>query len=591
MTNPDGGVTILTNIESKELISVADSPEVLAALNRRSRTLVEGVDRSAARAMLKAIGLSDEDLKKPLIGIANTWTEIGPCNFHLRRLSAKMKEGIRRAGGTPLEFNTVSISDGITMGTEGMKASLISREIIADSIELVARGNFFDGIIALAACDKTMPGTIMSLIRLDVPSLMLYGGSIAPGNYRGKDITVQEVFEAMGAYAAGRITLDELHEIEGVACPGPGACGGQFTANTMGMVGEILGISPMGMADIPAMATEKDDVSLLAGQLMIQLIEQDLRPSKIVTRQALENAIAAVAASGGSTNGVLHTLAFAREAGIEFTIDDIEAISKRTPLICDLKPTGKYVATDMYRAGGVRLLAQRLVEGGYVDGSALTVTGKTLAQEAATAVETPGQDVIRTWDNAIYENGGLHILKGNLAPNGSVIKLKGTEPRTFRGVARVFNTEEEAFQAVQNRQINAGDVVVIRYEGPVGGPGMREMLQVTAAIVGQGLGADVVLITDGRFSGATRGLCIGHIAPEAAVGGPIGLLHEGDIITVDIDARTINMEVSAEELTARRAAWVAPKPHYISGVMAKYARLTAQADDGAVTNSASGLVR
>ena len=570
---------------------MADSPEVLAALNRRSRTLLEGVDRSAARAMLKAIGLSDDDLSKPLIGIANTWTEIGPCNFHLRRLSAKMKEGIRRAGGTPLEFNTVSISDGITMGTEGMKASLISREIIADSIELVARGNFFDGIIALSACDKTIPGTIMALIRLDIPSLMIYGGSIAPGNFRGKDITVQEVFEAMGAYAAGRISLEELQEVENVACPGPGACGGQFTANTMATVAEIMGICPMGMADIPAMDSAKDDISIRAGEILLDMIKQDLRPSQIVTRKSLENAVAAIAASGGSTNGVLHTLAFAREAGIEFTIDDIEAISKRTPLICDLKPTGKYVATDMFRAGGIRLLAQRLVDGGHAYADTLTVTGKTLGEEAATAVETPGQEVIRTWDNAISENGGLHILKGNLALNGSVIKLKGTEPRTFRGVARVFDTEESAFHAVQNRQINAGEVVVIRYEGPIGGPGMREMLQVTAAIVGQGLGADVMLITDGRFSGATRGLCIGHIAPEAAVGGAIGLLHEGDIIYVDIDARTINVEVSDEVLAERRAAWTPPKPHYTSGVMAKFARLVSQADDGAVTNSAAGLVR
>lgn len=570
---------------------MADSPDGLAALNHRSRILVGGVDRSAARAMLKAIGLTDDDLSKPIIGIANTWTEIGPCNFHLRRLSAKMKEGIRRAGGTPLEFNTVSISDGITMGTEGMKASLISREVIADSIELVARGNFFDGMIALSACDKTIPGTIMALIRMDIPSLMLYGGSIAPGNFRGRDITVQEVFEAMGAYAAGKITLDELQEIEGVACPGPGACGGQFTANTMAMVSELMGICPMGMADVPAMDAAKDDVSLRAGELILDMIRQDLRPSKIITRKALENAVAGVAASGGSTNGVLHMLAFAREAGIDFTIDDIEAINKHTPLICDLKPTGRYVATDMYRVGGIRLLAQRLIEGGHADGSTLTVTGKTLGQEAASAVELPGQDVIRSWDNAISENGGLHILKGNLAPNGGVIKLKGTEPRTFRGVARVFDTEEDAYRAVQHRQINAGDVVVIRYEGPVGGPGMREMLQVTAAIVGQGLGADVMLITDGRFSGATRGLCIGHIAPEAAVGGTIGLLCEGDIIHVDIDARTINVEVSDAELSARRATWTPPKPHYASGVMAKYARLVAQADDGAVTNSANGLVR
>lgn len=577
---------------------MSDSPEVRdatqafkAALNARSRTLLEGTDRAGARAMLKAIGLTDDDLNKPIIGIANTWTEIGPCNFHLRRLSAKMKEGIRRAGGTPLEFNTVSISDGITMGTEGMKTSLISREMIADSIELVARGNFFDGLIALAACDKTMPGTIMALIRMDIPGLMLYGGSIAPGVYQGREVTIQDVYEAIGAYTAGKISSDELKAIEDVACPGPGACGGQFTANTMAMVAELLGICPMGMADIPAMDDNKDRVAFDAGALMLRIIEQDLRPSKIITRTAIENAIAAVAASGGSTNAVLHTLAFAREAGIEFSVDDIDAISRRTPLLCDLKPTGRFVATDMYRAGGIRLLTQRLLEGGYIDGSALTVTGRTLAEEAASARETPGQEVIRPLANPINTNGGLHILKGNLAPNGGVVKLKGTEPRTFRGPARVFESEIDAFEAVKRQDIREGDVVVIRHEGPVGGPGMQEMLQVTAALVGQGLGGSVMLITDGRFSGATRGLMIGHVAPEAAVGGPIGLLREGDIIVCDVDARSLNVELSEEELAQRRAAWQPPAPRYRGGVMAKYARLVAQADDGAVTNSAVGLVR
>jgi dihydroxy-acid dehydratase len=574
---------------------MTDSPEirteVFHALNERSRTLVGGVDRSAARSMFKAIGLTDEDLAKPIIGVANTWTEIGPCNFHLRRLAAKVKEGIKRAGGTPLEFNTVTISDGITMGTEGMKTSLISREVIADSIELVARGNFFDGLIALNSCDKTIPGTIMALIRLDIPSLALYGGSILPGQYKGKDITIQEVFEAMGAYAAGKITLDELHEVEGAACPGPGACGGQFTANTMAMVGEVMGICPMGMSDVPAEDAGKDDVALRLGEIMLKMIEQDLRPSKIITRTALENAVAAVAGSGGSTNGVLHTLAFAREAGIPLTIDDIEAISKHTPLICDMKPTGRYTAVDLYKAGGIALFTQRMIEGGYIDGSALTVTGRTLAQESANAKETAGQQVVTTLENPISANGGLHILKGNLAPSGGVVKLKGTEPRQFRGPARVYNTEQDAYHAVQNREINAGDVVVIRYEGPQGGPGMREMLQVTAAIVGQGLGQDVMLITDGRFSGATRGLMIGHIAPEAMVGGTIGLLEEGDIINVDIDARTLNVELSEAELAERRSRWQPPQPHYHNGVLAKYARLTAQADDGAVTNSAAGLVR
>ncbi|MEZ4668306.1 MAG: dihydroxy-acid dehydratase [Anaerolineae bacterium] len=566
---------------------MSDSPEIrdqVANLNARSRTLVEGNDRAAARAMLKAIGLTDADLAKPIIGIANTWTEVGPCNFHLRRLAHKMKEGIRAAGGTPLEFNTVSISDGITMGTEGMKASLISREMIADSIELVARANYFDGVIALAACDKTMPGTIMALIRLNVPSIMLYGGSIMPGNLRGKDLTVQDVFEAAGAYAAGKISKEEFKEVEDAACPGPGACGGQYTANTMGMLAEIMGICPMGYADIPAMDSEKDNVSYKAGELILKMIEMDIRPSQIVTRKSLENAIASVAASGGSTNGVLHTLAFAREAGIPFTLADIENISKHTPLIADLKPTGKYTAVDVHRAGGIRLVAQRLVDGGYVDGSCLTVTGKTLAEEAASAKETPGQRVIRNWDDAISQEGGLHILTGNLAPRGSVIKLKGDEPRTHRGPARIFNREEDAMQAVQAQKIVAGDVVIIRYEGPVGGPGMREMLGVTAAITGQGLGRDVLLITDGRFSGATRGMCIGHVAPEAMLGGPMGLLQEGDIIAVDIDARTLNVELSDAELEKRAAAWTPPKPHYASGVMAKYARTAYQADDGAVTN-------
>ncbi len=572
---------------------MADSPEIRdrVAANTRSRTLLGGVDRAGARSMLKAIGLTDEDLAKPLIGIANTWTEIGPCNFHLRRLSAKLKEGIRRAGGTPLEFNTVTISDGITMGTEGMKASLISREVIADSIELVSRGNYFDGVIALAACDKTMPGTIMSLIRLDVPSLMLYGGSIMPGNTRGQATTIVSVYEAIGAYAAGKITLEQLNEIENTACPGPGACGGQYTANTMAMVAEILGICPMGMADIPAMDDDKDRVSLDAGELILKIIENDLRPSKLITKAALDNAVACIAASGGSTNGVLHMLAFAREAGIPYTIDDIEAISSTTPLICDLTPTGKYNAVDMYRAGGVRLLTQKLIGGGYVDGSTLTVTGLTLGEEAATAKETPGQQVIRTFENAINSHGGLHILKGNLATNGSVVKLKGTEPQTFTGPARIFNREEDAYEAVQNHGIKSGDVVVIRYEGPIGGPGMREMLQVTAAIVGQGLGADVMLITDGRFSGGTRGLMIGHVAPEAAIGGTIGLIEEGDLISVDIEARTLSVALSDEQLNERRKAWTPPAPHYIGGVMAKYARLVAQADDGAVTNSANGLVR
>jgi dihydroxy-acid dehydratase len=566
---------------------MADSPDIrdqVQAMNARSRQLVAGDDRAGARAMLKAIGLTDADLAKPLIGIANTWTEIGPCNFHLRRLAHKLKEGIRAAGGTPFEFNTVSISDGITMGTEGMKASLISREMIADSIELVARANYLDGVVALSACDKTMPGTIMALIRLDVPGIMLYGGSIMPGNYRGKDVTIQDVFEAIGAYAAGKITAEEFKEIEDVACPGPGACGGQFTANTMGMLAEIMGICPMGYADIPAVADEKDSMSYKVGELIMQMVAADLRPSQIITRQSLENAMASVAATGGSTNAVLHTLAFAREAGIPWTIDDIEAVNKHTPLIADMKPTGKYTAVDVHKAGGVRLIAQRLVNGGYVHNDCITCTGKTLAEEAASAVETPGQQVIKTFENPISQNGGLHILKGNLAPRGAVIKLKGDEPRIHRGPARVFETEQDAMHAVQALEIKTGDVIVIRYEGPTGGPGMREMLGVTAAINGQGLGRDVLLITDGRFSGATRGLSVGHIAPEAAVGGPIGLLQEGDIIHIDIDKRLIEVELSEAELTARQAGWRKPAPHYTRGALAKYAHTAQQADDGAISN-------
>lgn len=556
----------------------------LNQLNRRSRTLVAGDDRAAARAMFKAIGLTDDDLAKPLIGIANTWTEIGPCNFHLRRLSAKIKEGIRAAGGTPLEFNTISISDGITMGTEGMKASLISREIIADSIELVTRANMLDGVVALSSCDKTIPGTIMALIRLDIPSLMLYGGSIAPGHYQDRDLTVVDVFEAIGSRARGAITAEEFYDIESLACPGPGACGGQFTANTMATVSELMGICPMGMADVPAMADAKDQVSYDAGQLILKLIEMDLHPRKIITRQALENGVVAAAATGGSTNSVLHILAFAREIGIPFTIDDIEAISRRTPIIADMKPTGKYTAIDMHRAGGTRLLTQRLLEGGYISGEILTASGKTLAEEAAYAQETPNQTVIRPLNDPIKASGGLVILKGNLAPSGCVVKLKGDEQMTHRGPARIFNREEDAFYAVQNQQIQKGDVVVIRYEGPIGGPGMREMLHVTAAIMGQGIGRDVILITDGRFSGGTRGLMIGHVAPEAMVGGPIALLEEGDIIVVDIENRTLTVELSDAELEKRRSHWQPPQPHYDSGVMAKYAKLVTQADDGAVTN-------
>lgn len=581
---------------------MSDTPEIrdsMRQLNRRSRALVSGADRAAARAMFKGIGLTDADLDKPIIAVANTWTEVGPCNFHLRRLAAKVKEGIKRAGGTPLEFNTVSISDGITMGTDGMKASLVSREVIADSIELVARANYFDGVIALSSCDKTIPGTIMALLRLDVPALMLYGGTIMPGRFPGeyplpdksgeqetdKDINIVHVFEAIGAHAGGRITSEQLKQIEDVACPGPGACAGQFTANTMSTIAAVMGISPMGMNDVPAVADEKEDVALQAGALMLDLIARDLRPSQIITRQALENAIAVAAGTGGSTNAVLHTLAFAREAGVPLDLDDIESISRRTPILADMTPTGRYNALDVYQAGGIRLLAQRLLQGGYLHGDTQTVTGRTLAEEAASATETPGQRVILPLDAPIKPTGGLVILKGNLAPRGAVVKLKGDEPQQHRGPARIFNREEDAMQAVQSQQIKKGDVVVIRYEGPVGGPGMREMLGVTAALVGQGLGQDVMLLTDGRFSGGTRGLMIGHIAPEAMIGGPIGLLQEGDIIEVDVAARSLSVQLSDAELAARRAAWQAPQPNHRTGVLGKYARLAHQADDGAVTNA------
>ncbi|MCY3907748.1 MAG: dihydroxy-acid dehydratase [Anaerolineaceae bacterium] len=564
---------------------MAESPAVNGrALNRNSRTLVGGVSRAGARAMFKATGLGDEDLKKPLIAIANTWTEVGPCNIHLRRLATKVKEGIRAAGGTPLEFNTVTINDGITMGTAGMKASLISREIIADSIELVTRANYFDGIVALCSCDKTIPGTIMGLIRLNIPGLVLYGGTILPGDLDGEPQDIVSVYEAIGAYSAGKIPAERLKQVEDVACPGPGACGGQYTANTMANISQILGLCPMGFADIPAVDEQKDEVARQAGEIVLRLVAEDLRPDQLVTRKSLENSIAASTSTVGSTNSILHTLAFAREAGIEFTLDDIEAISRRTPVIADMRPTGRYVALDMYRAGGLRLLAQRLIDGGLIDGSTPTVTGRTLGEEAAEARETPGQDVIVPLEAPLKESGGLTVLRGNLAPDGAAVKLKGIEPLRHRGPARVFDSEEDAFVAIDNQEIRPGDVVVIRYEGPVGGPGMREMLQTTAALVGQGLGQDVMMVTDGRFSGGTRGLMIGHVAPEAMLGGPLALLQEGDIISVDVEARSIDVELDDAELARRRAEWRAPAPHFTTGVMAKYARTAAQADDGAATN-------
>ena len=552
-------------------------------LNRRSRVITQGPDRAPSRAMLKAVGLTDEDLDRPLVGVANTWIEVMPCNFHLRRLSARVKEGIRAAGGTPIEFNTVAVSDGVSMGTEGMKASLISREVIADSIELVTRGHLFDAVVALSGCDKTIPGTVMALARLDLPSLMLYGGSIMPGRFQGRDVTIQDVFEGVGAHAARKMTDAELLDLESHACPGPGACGGQFTANTMATAFEVLGISPIGTASVPAMDDRKDDAAFRAGEMVMELLKKGLTARQVITRPALENAVAAVAATGGSTNGVLHLLGVAREAEVELRIDDFDRISSRTPLIADLKPGGRFVANDLYHAGGVPLVARRLLDAGRLDGDCMTVTGRTIGEEVRDVEETPGQEVVRPVSAPLKPTGGLVILRGNLAPEGCVVKVAGHERKLHRGPARVFDREEDSFRAVQNGEIREGDVVVIRYEGPVGGPGMREMLGVTAALVGAGLGESVALLTDGRFSGATHGLMAGHVAPEAARGGPIAVVRDGDAIVFDVDARRLDVEVSEQEMDARLRRWNAPEPRYASGVMAKYARLVSSASEGAVT--------
>jgi len=533
--------------------------------------------------MLRAAGLKDEDFTKPLIGIANTWIEIGPCNYHLRELAVHVRDGIRAAGGTPLEFNTVSISDGITMGTEGMRASLISREVIADSIELVTRGNLFDALIVLVGCDKTIPGGAMALARLNIPGLILYGGSIAPGQYEGHSVTIQDVFEAVGAHARGKMTDAQLKELECTACPGAGACGGQFTANTMALVCEFLGIAPMGISSVPATNAGKAHAGELAGKLVLDLLRKNTTPSQIITKTAIENAIAGVAATGGSTNAVLHLLAIAREAGLPLSIDDFDRISSRTPILADLKPGGRFVATDLYAAGGTPLIAKRMLEAGLLQGSCITVTGRTLAEEAASAKETPGQQVVRSKNNAIKETGGLVILKGNLAPEGCVVKVAGHKTLNFSGPARVFDSEEAAFAAVDQGKIKAGDVVVIRYEGPRGGPGMREMLAVTAAIVGAGLGDDVALLTDGRFSGATHGLMAGHVAPEAANGGPIAAVLDGDKITFDLPKRTLNVDLTDAEIQKRMATLKAPKPRYTRGVFAKYAALVSSSSLGAIT--------
>jgi dihydroxy-acid dehydratase len=550
----------------------------------RSRAILDGPSRAPARAYLKGIGFDDDALARPIVGIANTWTETMPCNFHLRRLAERVKDGVRAAGGTPMEFNTIAISDGITMGTQGMKTSLVSREVIADSIELVARGHMFDGVVALSGCDKTIPGCVMALSRLDVPSLMLFGGSIAPGSFRGRDVTIQDVFEAVGAHAAGDMSDDDLAELESVASPGAGACGGQYTANTMATAFEMLGISAMGSSMVPAEDGKKGQTAEDCGRLVLELIEKDVRPSSIITRPAIDNAIACVAATGGSTKAVLHFLALAHEAGIELTIDDFDRISERTPLLADLKPSGRFVATDLYRAGGVRLIAKRLADAGILHGDALTVTGRTIAEEAAGAEEAPGQEVVRPLDDPLSPTGGLAILRGNLAPDGCVAKLSAKGRLRQEGPARVFECEEDAFAAVQRKAIEAGDVVVIRNEGPSGGPGMREMLGVTAALVGEGLGESVALLTDGRFSGATHGLMAGHVAPEAPRGGPIAAVRDGDRIVFDVEARRLDVDLDDDEIARRVAAYEPPPSALNGGVLGKYARHVGSAAQGAVTS-------
>jgi dihydroxy-acid dehydratase len=552
-------------------------------IKANSSILLSGRDRAAARSFLKAIGYTDEDLQKPIVGIANTWTETMPCNFNLRRLAVRVKEGVRAAGGTPMEFNTVAVSDGITMGTEGMKGSLVSRELIADSIELMARAYFFDAMITLVACDKTIPAGGMALLRTNIPGLLVYGGSIMPGRLGDRDLTIQDVYEAIGAHAAGKITDEELKAVEDFACPGAGACGGQYTANTMALAMEFCGLSAMGTAGVPAEDPRKGDVGRQCGELVMDILRRGVRPRDIFTPAAIDNAIAGVATTGGSTNAVLHFLALAQEAGVPLDIDHFDKVSSRTPLLGDMRPGGRYAAADLDRAGGTRLVAQRLVHGGYANADAMTVTGQTFGQEAARAQETPGQDVVRTLDKPLKSTGGLVILHGSLAPEGCVVKVAGYERESHTGPARVFDSEEAAMAAVTGRKINPGDVVVIRYEGPRGGPGMREMLGVTAAIVGEGLGESVTLLTDGRFSGATRGLMAGHVAPEAAVGGPIAAVREGDTISFDIAQRRLDVHVSEDEMRQRMRDWQPPKPRYTTGVFAKYQALVGSASQGAVT--------
>jgi len=558
-------------------------------LKPRSQALVDGANRAGARAMLRACGLKDDDFQRPFVGVANTWIEIGPCNYHLRELAEHVKAGIRAAGGTPLEFNTVSISDGITMGTEGMRASLVSREVIADSIELVARGNLFDALVVLVGCDKTIPAGIMALVRLNIPGLVLYGGSIAPGEFQGHAVTIQDVYEAIGAHARGRMSDAQLKTLESSACPGAGACGGQFTANTMALVSEFLGIAPMGLSSVPAADAAKAAAGRRSGELAIDLLRKNVTPSRILTKSAIENAIAGVAATGGSTNSVLHLLAIANEAKVPLSIDDFDRISSRVPILADLKPGGRFVATDLYRAGGTALVAKRMLEGRFLDGECVTVTGRTIAEEASAAKEAPGQEVVRELNAPLKPTGGLVILRGNLAPEGCVIKVAGHNLQNFSGPARVFDSEEAAFAAVEKGAIKAGDVVVIRYEGPKGGPGMREMLAVTAALVGEGLGDSVALLTDGRFSGATHGLMAGHVAPEAANGGPIAAVKDGDTVTFDIPHRQLNVGLTTAEIQQRLVSWKPPAPRFSNGVMAKYALLVSSPSLGAVTTPAASL--
>jgi dihydroxy-acid dehydratase len=553
---------------------------------RHSAALTDGADRAPARAMLKGTGFTDEDLARPLIGVATSWIETMPCNLNQRALAQHVKRGIRAAGGTPMEFNTIAVSDGVSMGTEGMRASLVSREVIADSIELVARGHLFDGLVCLVGCDKTIPAAVMALARLDLPGLALYNGSIAPGSYKGADVTIQDVFEAVGAHAAGTMSAAEVHALESVACPGAGACGGQFTANTMATALDFLGISPAGLNGIPALHPTKEDAAYEAGTLAMRLVRDDVRPSQIITREALDNAAASIAASGGSTNGVLHVLAIARELGIPYTLEDFDAVAARTPVVASLKPGGRFVATDMHAAGGVALVARELLKrDDLLTGSALNVDGRSLAQIAEAAVETPDQEVVVPLETPLKATGGLRVLYGNLAPDGAIVKLAGHDRLVHRGPARVFDSEEACFAAVKARSIRPGDVVVIRYEGPAGGPGMREMLHVTAAIVGEGLSDSVALVTDGRFSGATHGFMVGHVTPEAFRGGPLAALEEGDVVVLDVEARELRVELSDDELAARLEAWSPPAPRYEAGVLAKYARLVSSASDGAVTRA------